>query len=445
MQEINEQLLAEFEASFEENPTNRVAMNAVTKSGVSAVVRDATLEQRMPYAFSIDIEAGKITNQKSSGRCWMFAALNTMRVEVMKKLNIENMELSQNYTVFYDKLEKANYFLENILKTLDEPTDGRLVQFLLMAPLGDGGQWDMLANLVRKYGVVPKDAMPESYVSSKTNEVVPWLTRKLREDACSLRTQYRNGVPMEELCAQKKDMLSVIYRMLVIAFGKPPKTFTYEARDKDKNFIRIADITPQEFYRQYVGWDLDDYVSLIHAPTADKPFGHSYTVQFLGNVEEGHIVRYLNLPIEELKRLAIAQMKDDQVVWFGCDVGQAHDKDLGIMDTQGIQADALFGTQFGMTKGQRLDYGESLMTHAMVFTGVNLDENDQPNRWKVENSWGEDRGGHKGFYIMSDAWFDEYVYQVVVNRKYLTAEQIAQYEAEPVKLQPWDPMGALAL
>lgn len=444
MKEITVESLEKMEQEFDANAAHKLAMNAATKSGITALLRDADLEKRERFSFSIDLEAGKVTNQKQSGRCWMFAALNTMRVEVMKKLNLENMELSQNYTLFYDKLEKANYFLESILDTVDEPTDGRLISWLLMAPLNDGGQWDMLANIIRKYGIVPKEAMPETFSSSCTREITPWMTKKLREFACTLRTAYAKGASMEELQEKKQEMMSVIYRMLVIALGKPPKTFTWETRDKDKQFIRIADITPQQFFAEYVGWNLDDYVSIINAPTQDKPFHHSYTVQYLGNVTEGHIVRHLNLPIEEMKKLAIAQMQDGQVVWFGCDVGQFHEKDLGIMDTDGIQAGLLFDTDFPMTKAQRLDYGESLMTHAMVFTGVNLDKAGKPNRWKVENSWGEDRG-NKGFYIMSDRWFDEYMYQVVVNKKYLSKEQLKAYEEEPTVLAPWDPMGSLAL
>ncbi|MDD6455109.1 MAG: C1 family peptidase [Lachnospiraceae bacterium] len=444
MKEITALTLEKMEQEFDANAAHKLAMNAATKSGITTLLRDADLEKRERFSFSIDLEAGKVTNQKQSGRCWMFAALNTMRVEVMKKLNLENMELSQNYTLFYDKLEKANYFLESILDTVDEPTDGRLISWLLMAPLNDGGQWDMLANIIRKYGIVPKEAMPETFSSSCTREITPWMTKKLREFACTLRTAYAKGASMEELQEKKQEMMSVIYRMLVIALGKPPKTFTWETRDKDKQFIRIADITPQQFFAEYVGWNLDDYVSIINAPTQDKPFHHSYTVQYLGNVTEGHIVRHLNLPIEEMKKLAITQMQDGQVVWFGCDVGQFHEKDLGIMDTDGIQAGLLFDTDFPMTKAQRLDYGESLMTHAMVFTGVNLDKVGKPNRWKVENSWGEDRG-NKGFYIMSDRWFDEYMYQIVVNKKYLSKEQLKAYEEEPTVLAPWDPMGSLAL
>lgn len=444
MKEITVEVLEKMEQEFDANAAHKLAMNAATKSGITSLLRDADLEKRMRFSFSIDLEAGKVTNQKQSGRCWMFAALNTMRVEVMKKLNLENMELSQNYTLFYDKLEKANYFLETILDTVDEPTNGRLISWLLMAPLNDGGQWDMLANIIRKYGIVPKEAMPETFSSSCTREITPWMTKKLREFACTLRTAYAKGASMEELQEKKQEMMSVIYRMLVIALGKPPKTFSWETRDKDRQFIRMNDITPQDFFAEYVGWNLDDYVSIINAPTQDKPFYHSYTVQYLGNVTEGHIVRHLNLPIEEMKQLAIRQMQDGQVVWFGCDVGQFHEKDLGIMDTDGIQAGLLFDTDFPMSKAERLDYGESLMTHAMVFTGVNLDKEGKPDRWKVENSWGEDRG-NKGFYIMSDRWFDEYMYQVVVNKKYLSKEQRKAYEEEPTVLAPWDPMGSLAL
>lgn len=444
MKDIDVQVLDAMEAAFDREPVNGLAMNVVGKNGVTASLKDARLEQRMQYGFSIDLEAGRVTNQKQSGRCWMFAALNTMRLEVMKKLNLDNMELSQNYVLFYDKLEKANYFLECILDTLDEPTEGRLISWLVSKPLEDGGQWDMLANLVRKYGVVPQDVMPETFSSSATKEINPWVIKKLREFACTLRKEHQKGTSMETLRDMKGKMMETVYRMLAIALGKPPKTFTWETRDKDQNFIRIADKTPQEFFAEYVGWDLDDYVSIIHAPTQDKPYGRSYTVQYLGNVIEGHSVRHLNLPVEELKRLAIAQLKDGRVVWFGCDVGQFHDKDYGAMDLEGVRADLLFSTDFPMTKAERLDYGESLMTHAMVFTGVNLDERDVPNRWKVENSWGPDRGGHKGFYIMSDEWFSEYMYQIVINRKYLSPEQLAAYEAEPVVLKPWDPMGSLA-
>jgi len=238
-------------------------------------------------------------------------------------------------------------------------------------------------------------------------------------------------------------MMEEIYRFLCICLGKPPKTFDFEYRDKDDNFHRDCGLTPRTFLEKYVSMDLNEYVSLINAPTADKPYSRSYTVKYLGSVKEGAPVRYLNLPIEELKRAAIAQMQDGEPVWFGCDVGKCSGRDEGIMDVDLYDLETLLDTKFTMTKAERLDYGHSLMTHAMVFQGVNLDENGNPNRWRVENSWGKDPG-EEGYYVMTDQWFNEYMYQVVVNKKYLTPEQLAAYEAQPIELEPWDPMGSLA-
>ena len=439
---ITENILEKFEQSFDSHPTNLLAMNTVVKNGVKASATHFDTERKMTHEFSISLEQGKITNQKKSGRCWMFAALNCLRFQVIKKLNLENFELSQNYTLFYDKLEKANYFLESILETLDEPTDSRLIAHLLSAPLNDGGQWDMLCNIVEKYGLVPKTAMPETVPSSATGEMVAYMTEKLREFACILRKSHANGQSMEELRARKEAMMQTIYNMLCICLGKPPKTFDFEYRDKDKNFHRDSHMTPRSFYDTYIGLNLKDYISLINAPTEDKPFYRSYSVRFLGNVSEGRPVRYVNLPVEELKKAAIAQLKDGEPVWFGSDVGQRSCRD-GIMDLGLYDVETLFQTSFGMTKGERLDYGESLMTHAMVFQGVNLDDNGCPNRWRVENSWGEEPG-KDGYYVMSDCWFDEYTYQVVVNRKYLSSEALKAYDSEPIILNPWDPMGSLA-
>ena len=434
--------LNQFEQGFDTNPTNALAMNAVVSNGINAVATNYQTERRVTHEFSLSLKQGKVTNQKKSGRCWMFAALNCLRFQVMHKLNLENFELSQSYTLFYDKLEKSNYFLESILETLDEPSNGRLISHLVSAPLNDGGQWDMFANLVEKYGVVPKEVMPETAASSSTREITGYLTEKLREFACTLRTAYQNGASMEELRAKKDDMMQTIYNMLCISLGKPPVKFDFEVKTPN-GFVRDLGITPQSFFKKYVDMDLSRYISLINAPTSDKPYGKTYTVAFLGNVAEGRPVKYLNLPIEDLKAAAIAQMKDGLPVWFGCDVGKRSVRDGGVMDLNALDLETLFNTEFTMDKAQRLDYGQSLMTHAMVFQGVNLDDNGKPNRWRVENSWGKD-AGVDGYYIMSDAWFDEYMYQVVVDKKYLTEEQRKALEQEPITLQPWDPMGSLA-
>ena len=441
---INQDALDRYREQAKSNYAVGLAMNAVTANGIGKASTDIEALKKNVHEYSVLLKTGEITSQNQSGRCWMFAALNAMRSPLIKKYNLENYEFSQTYPLFWDKLEKSNYFLENILATLDEETGSRIVAFLLTAPLNDGGQFDMFAGLVEKYGVVPKSAMPETVCSSATAEMDKYLTLKLREYACKLRGDYSRGEPLESLRAQKEDMLSTIYRMLTICLGFPPEKVDFIVRDKDNNLIREEGLSPQEFYEKYVGWDLRDYVSLINAPTGDKPYGQAYTVRFLGSVHEARPVRYLNLPVDELKKAAIRQMQDGEPVWFGCDVGQRHVRELGIMDTRSIAVDKLFGTGFPMTKEERLDYGESLMTHAMVLQGVHLDAEGKPVRWRVENSWGKDKG-KEGYYLMSDDWFSEYTYQVVVHKKYLSPEQLAQYEGEMKVLEPWDPMGSLAL
>ena len=440
---IDARMLERFEQGYAARPELNVMSNAVSRTALpdAAFVPAAAAKLRMD--FSVLVKTNNITNQKQSGRCWMFSTLNVLRQRVIAKCDLEDFSFSPTYLAFYDKLEKANLFLENILHFADQDLTDRETYTLLGNPLPDGGQWDMLCSLVNKYGLVPKSAMPESYSSSATSEMCSYMTEKLREFACILRRAHKDGESMEQLRARKEEMMQTIYNMLCISLGKPPKTFTFEYRDKDGNFHRDCDLTPKAFYEKYIGVNVNDYISLINAPTEDKPFYRSYSVSYLGNVIEGRPVKYVNLPIEELKKAAIAQMKDGEPVWFGCDVGKRSSRDGGIMDTELYDLDHLFDTTFGMTKGERLDYGQSLMTHAMVFQGVNLDENGNPNRWRVENSWGEN-AGKDGYYVMSDRWFDEYTYQIVVNKKYLPKEVLDVYESEPIMLEPWDPMGSLA-
>ncbi|MBQ9592657.1 MAG: C1 family peptidase [Lachnospiraceae bacterium] len=443
--EITMSDLAVFDHAFAGKHANLVAMNAVTSSGVNQAAKNVYAPRNNHNAFSVEVDAGKVCNQKQSGRCWMFASYNVMRLQVMEKLNLEDFELSQSYPLFWDKLEKSNYFLENMIATIDEPVDGRVVSYLLRDPIGDGGQWDMFRSLTAKYGVVPKDVMPETAVSSMTREMNSYLTKKLREYASVLRRRHESGEGVEELRAAKDEMMKTIYRILCICLGQPPMRFTWETRDKDNNFVRVSGITPQEFFEQYVGWDLDDYVTVINAPTADKPFGKTYTVQYLGNVAGGRYpVKYLNLHMDELRDITIRMLKDNHPVWFGSDVGQFSDRKGGYLTMDALQPGLLFDTVFGMTKADRLNYGDSMMTHAMVITGVDLDEEGRPIRWKVENSWG-DEVGHKGYFIMDDAWFGEFSYQILLHRRYLTKEQAEAFDQEPVVLKPWDPMGSLAL
>lgn len=431
---------------FAAERANVIAKNAVTSKGLSAVAKNPEAAAKNTTVFDIEVKQGERTDQKRSGRCWMFASLNTMRARVIKKYDLKNFEFSQAYPLFWDKLEKSNWFFENILSTLDEPTDGRMIAFLLFDPIGDGGQWDMFRALVEKYGLVPKEAMPECANSENTASMDKFLTRYLRGCAAKLRHAHEDGVTDEALHAMKDEFMGNVYNYLVICLGMPPKSFDVRLRDKDDKLVLSGTFTPQAFREEVLDMNLQDYVSLISAPTKDKPYLHTYTVDKLGNVVEAGGVRYLNLPPEELKRAAIAQLKDDLPVWFGCDVDQSYLQNDGIMDLDALDIDPLVGFDIigGFDKADRLDYAESVMTHAMVLEGVNLDENGAPTLWKVENSWGKDHA-KDGFDSLTDDWFGEYVYQVVVDKKYLTDEQRRVFETEtPTVLAPWDPFGALA-
>ena len=435
MSEISKKTTAAFAQAYQDNNKQTALQRSVVKNGITASAENVSV-------FSVDVTTGKVSNQKQSGRCWMFAALNTFRHKMLNDFNLKEFELSQNHTFFWDKYEKANYFYENILATANEPLTSRKVAFLLQTPQQDGGQWDMIVSIFQKYGVVPKTVMPESSNSSNSRDLNNYLNKKLRKDAVALRQLVAEGKTAEDIQTAKEAMLEDIYRFLATSLGTPPETFDFEYRDEDKNYHIDRNLTPQSFYEKYVGVDLDDYVSIINAPTADKPYNQSYTVEMLGNVVGGKEVKYLNVDMPTFKKLAIAQLEQGESVWFGCDVGQSSTRDTGIMALDAYDINDLFDIDFTMTKAERLDFGESLMTHAMVLTGVDLIDGES-TKWKVENSWGE-KVGTNGFFVMSDAWMDEYTYQIVVRKEFLTAEQLAAFEAEPTVLAPWDPMGALA-
>ena len=436
--------ITEFRKSTDANPQVRLARNAAVRGDVMDLAMDWEAFRRIDHTFS-DIVTGqmKVTNQKSSGRCWGFAGLNLFRIYLGRKYNLKKFEFSQNYFIFCDKLEKSNYFLENIIKTADEPLDGRLVMHLLTDPIQDGGQWHMFVNLIEKYGVLPQTEMPESFQSSQSMRMNRMITRKLRGFAKDLRAAYEKGADTKKLRVMKEDMLRTIYQMLTICLGSPPEKFEWQIRDKDKKFHRFEKLNPKQFYKEHVGLDLNDYVCLINCPMSDKSYNEIYTVDYLGNVVEGSIIRYLNLPSKRLKEVAAASIKDDHPVWFGCDVGKYFHRNLGVMDMDIFDFELFYSTDFPMTKTDRLEFGDSQMTHAMLFTGVDLDGRGHPRKWQVENSWGEKRSD-KGYDIMTDSWFDEYNYEVVVYKDYITKDEFSLYQKDPVVLPPWDPMGALA-
>lgn len=442
MSEITKEMTAKYAADFKDNNKQTALQRAVVKNGIRASAENISAKVNNVPVFSVDIKTGKVSNQKQSGRCWMFAALNTFRHRMLNQFDLKEFELSQNYTFFWDKYEKANYFYENILATADQDLTSRKVAFLLQVPQQDGGQWDMIVSIFQKYGVVPKSVMPESNNSSSSRELNTYLNKKLRKDASVLRQLVAEEKSAEEIQAVKTEMLQDVYNFLAISLGTPPEAFDFEYRDENQEYHLDRELTPQSFFEKYVGVNLDDYVSIINAPTTDKPYNKSYTVEMLGNVVGGKEVKYLNLDMDSFKKLAIAQLEQGESVWFGCDVGQSSTRDSGIMALDAYDVDDLFDVEFEMSKADRLDYGESLMTHAMVLTGVDLIDGE-PTKWKVENSWGE-KVGEKGFFVASDAWMDEFTYQIVVRKDLLTADQLAAFDAAPTVLKPWDPMGALA-
>lgn len=443
MSELTKEFTDQLYANYEANVKYVALENAVTHNGIHASLETRKSAVENTPVFSLDLTKDKVTNQKASGRCWMFAALNTFRHKMISSFQLEDFELSQAHTFFWDKYEKSNWFLEQVIATADQELTSRKVAFLLQTPQQDGGQWDMVVSLFEKYGVVPKSVYPESISSSNSRELNTYLNKLLRQDAQLLRDLIHSGADNEAVATKKQALLQEIFNFLAISLGLPPREFDFSYRDKDNQFHSESSLTPQSFYKKYVDLQLDDYVSIINAPTTDKPYGKSYTVDMLGNVVGSRPVRYLNVPMDRLKELAIAQMKAGETVWFGSDVGQVSNRKAGILATDVYDFEAGMDIHLTQDKAGRLDYAESLMTHAMVLTGVDLDEAGQSRKWKVENSWG-DKVGTDGYFVASDAWMDEYTYQIVVRKEFLTSDELAAYEAEPIVLAPWDPMGALA-
>ena len=432
-----------YEKAFEEDRALQVVSHALTNNAIESVTQVHTAKAAEQFHFSVNIKTMPAVAQQQSGRCWLFAGLNVLRESVAKKYNLKEFELSQNYTAFWDKYEKINYLLESAIDLIDRPCDDRTLMYILMIGVQDGGQWDMLVDVIDKYGVVPKGVMEETYQSSHTRSMNQLINRRISMYVAQMQRDYKAGKTREQLREDKEGMLKEMYGFLCANFGVPPKHFDFEYTDKDGKYGVVRDLTPLEFLHTYVGTDVDDYVSIINAPTFDKPFHRTYTVDYLGNVIGGKPIQYLNLEMSRVKELIISQLQAGEVVWFGSDVSFEGSREAGIWDDQAFDYETAFGQSFDLTKEEGLLYWRSAMNHAMVITGVNLDADGKPNRWKIENSWGE-KAGKKGYYVMSDSWFDRFVYQAVIHKKYLSDEEREEYAMPPVHLDPWDPMGALA-
>ncbi|MBQ1326362.1 MAG: C1 family peptidase [Solobacterium sp.] len=441
MNPITLEELEQMRQTYLADPKARVVRHAAMKNDINQIARVFEAEADNPDLFSINIKTMPATNQMASGRCWIFSSLNVMREMIAKKYSIEKFELSQNYVAFYDKLEKINYCLEALSAEAATDYNDPVVRWLLETAVGDGGQWDMLVSLIKKYGICPKTAMPETYQSSHTRTMNGIINQRLRRFAAETKARRAAGEE-EKIAEDKQAALKELYGLLCSCFGVPPQKFTFEFTDKDGAYHAYRDVTPLDFYHEYLADDLDDYVGIINGPTADKPFYRMYTVKYLGNVVDGNPVSFLNLPLEDFKELILRQLKDGRIVWFGCDCGKDGDRDSGLWDDAQYSFEDTFDVKLDMTKAEMLDTRQSAMNHAMVFTGVNLVDG-KPTRWKIENSWG-DKTANEGYYICTDSWFDKYVFEAVVHKSYLSDELRDVIKEEPKVLDPWDPFGSLA-
>ncbi|GAB0087852.1 Bleomycin hydrolase [Sergentomyia squamirostris] len=402
------------------------------------------------FTHKVENEGKPMTNQKNSGRCWLFATLNTIRIHFMKQHNLDEFEFSQSYLFYWDKIERCNYFLNNIVDTANrgEEVNGRLVSFLLTDPTCDGGQWDMVVNLINKYGLMPKKCFPESYSAEASGRMNAVLKSKLRQYAKDLRDLIKVSTAEKDIKQKIEQQMKEIYNIVGICLGIPPETFTWEYYDKSKVYQKIGPITAKDFYEQHVksAYNMDDKVCLVTDPRPTNPYGQAYTVDCLGNVVGGRPVLYNNQPVELLIDLVTTSIKNGDPVWFGCDVHRRFAGTQGIEDLNVHDFNVVFGVDIQVTlnKADRLLYGESAMTHAMTFTGVSVDANDMTTKFRVENSWGEDRG-EKGYLVMSTDWFKEFVFEVVVDKSIVPAEVRKVFEMTPIVLPAWDPMGTLAI
>ena len=437
---ITNEQISKLRKAFDENPSNKVAQNAVTSVQLPDLTLNREIVQEMDNTFSVKLDEWKVTSQKRSGRCWLFAALNLFRVGAMKKMNVKDFEFSQAHIHFWDKFERSNHFLEAIIDTANRPVDDRTIHFLLSDPIGDGGQWNMAMNLIEKHGLVPKSAYPESNTSSATRWMNTELKNILRSSACEIRTILENGGSEDEARAHKEMRVSDIWNMLCIHLGTPPTTFDWQWRDKDNEFHRKGTMTPQEFAEEFVDVDWRNYVCIVNDPRNE--YYQTFTVDYLQNVAGGPPVVYLNVPSDEMKDITQKLLEDGVPVWMGCDVGKEMDRKGGYWDANLFNVSELYGVEYGMNKENRLRHGQTMMTHAMLFTGVDVVDG-KARRWRVENSWGGDTG-QKGYYTMNDSWFDEYMFEIAAPKDYLTEKMQAGLETEPVVLPAWDPMGSLA-
>lgn len=436
---VNRDTLATYRRDFLADDRKRLAMNAVTRTNIQEIILNRELINLMNFNFTNEIETSDVSDQARANTCWLFANMNWLRTLTMKKIKVKSFEFSENYLMFYDKLEKSNFFLNNMIDLRERDLDDRLVAHMLNDPNPDGGEWHMTANLLEKYGIVPKEIMPDTFNRENSRYPNELINLKLREGAYMIRQLHEQGKTEAELREFAASFMKEMYAMNAIFFGIPPETFSWSFKDEDKRQYQEIDITPCEFYRKYVGLDVDDLYALLSCPARETPFGKTFTVDYFNNMSGKRRLHYLNVPMDVLKGTAVEIIKQGEAVMFGCDVRyQSHTKD-GIMAENLLDYSLLFDTPFRLNKGERVEYLHVRLTHSMVLTGVDL-VNGKPVKWKVENSWG-DKVGRKGYFVMSDEWFDEYGFDLLVPKRYLSSEMIEAFKQEPIVLPVWHPLG----
>jgi len=435
---INEAMLNDMHTNFAKS-NSRATQNAIMHNSIKDLSKSRNTNGSEDTYFSNEVKTKGITNQKKSGRCWLYTGLNTLRPMVQEKYALNEFEFSQTYNFFWDQLEKANLFLEIAIATAFDPIDDRKVEWLFKNPIGDGGQWTTFADIVNKYGLVPASAMPNTFQSENTAMLSRLLRRKLREQGLEIRTITRSRMSDEQKLKRKNQMLADIYRILVLSLGEPPQQFVWQYKDKDGKISEAAVYTPKQFYDEIIGVDLNDYVMLMDDPV--KEYNKLYEVEFDRNLVEGGNWRYINLPVDQIKEFARKSILANEAMYFSCDVGKQLDVKNGTLDVNNYNYNDLFGMTFGMDKKARIQTYESGSTHGMALVGVNILPDGSVDKWQLENSWGADKG-NKGYLTMTDEWFDEYMFRLVVNKKFIDAESLKILDKEAILLPPWDPMFA---
>ena len=436
-QNITSDMLARFAQANTLNGSDKAIKNALAAGPVAALATNHDNQVEQDTYFSHSVPSKGITDQKSSGRCWLFTGLNVLRAQMIREQNLPTgIEFSQNYLFFYDQLEKANLFLQAIIDTRKRPMDDQTVMWLFQNPLSDGGTFTGVADLIAKYGLVPKGVMPETYTSNNTGQFTTFLRRKLREDALALRN-LKGGEPA--LQAQKEKFLQEIYHMLTLGLGTPVTSFTWAPKDaQGRSLCPPKTYTPRSFYEEFLNLDLqNDYLMLMNDPTRD--YWKTYEIQYDRHTYDGHNWCYLNVPMQDIKAAAIASIQDSTMMYFSCDVNKYLDRTRGIADLANYSYDDIFGVHFGMDKAQRIQSFDSGSTHAMTLKAVDLDSDGLPRKWEVENSWGA-TSGHHGHIIMTDEWFDNYMFRLVIHKKYASDQILQASRQKPILLPCWDPM-----